>query len=97
MTLVDPKPVVLEIARPAKSPSSDEDEIIIINQGYPTEQDEITINDEVYNVSGMMRVTKDGSVYAGNSTDDPRDLSCKCWFVYSVRTYTATTYVATAC
>ena len=91
MTLVDPKPVVLEIARPAKSPSSDK--VIIINQGYPTEQDEITINDEVYNVSGMMRVTKDGSVYAGNITDDPRDLSCKC----SVRTYSYSYYVATAC
>ena len=76
----DPKPVVVEIARPVRPPSSDNDEIIIINEGYP-EQDEIEINNEAFNVSGMMRVTQDGSIFAGRSTRDQTDLSCKCWFV----------------
>ena len=82
LTLIDPKPVVLEIAKPAKPRGSDDDKIaIILNQGYPVEQDVIKINDEVYNVSGMMRVAQDGSIYAGNKTDDPKNLSCKCWFI----------------
>ena len=83
MTLVNPRHVVLEIARPAKSPSSDKDEIII-NQGYPTQEDKIQIKDEFYKVYGMVQVTKDGSIYAGNSTEDKSDRSCKCWFVYCV-------------
>jgi len=84
-TLIDPKPVVVEIAKPR----SGDDKIVIVNQGYPAEQDVIKINDEVYNVSGMMRVDRDGSIYAGKKTDDPTNLSCKCWFVQFTYIHTA--------
>ena len=77
----DPKPVVVEIAMPVRPPpgppSSDKDEIIIINEGY-SEQDEIKSNDKVFSVSGMMCVTEDGSVFAGRGTRNQTDLSCKC-------------------
>ena len=71
----DPNPVVVEIAKPKSRPSSGEEEIII-NEGYP-EEDEIKIRDEVFNVSGMMRVNQDGSIFAAVGTHDQTDLSCK--------------------
>ena len=73
----DPNPVVVEIAKPkSHQASSEEDEIIIINEGYP-EKDEIQIRDEVFSVSGMMRVNQDGSIFAARGTQNKEDLSCK--------------------
>ena len=81
MWIRNPNPVVVEIATPqSHQPSSEEDEIIIINEGYP-QQDEIQIHDEVFSVSGMMRVDQDGSIFAApgthDQTKDQADLSCK--------------------
>lgn len=87
----DPNPVVLEIAKPkSHQPSSEEDEIIIINEGYSRrEQDEIQIRDEVFSVSGMMRVNQNGSIFAARGTHDQTDLSCKllCSYIKPPRPY----------
>lgn len=80
MWVRDPKPVVVEVAKPKAHPTSDEDEIIIIEEGFPQE-DEIKINDEAFNLSGIMRVNSDGSIFAARGGNDPKDPSCKC-FIY---------------
>ena len=73
----DPNPVVVEIAK-QKSHPSEEDEIIIINEGFPKPEDEeIKIRDEVFKVSGVMRVDQDGNIFAVRGTRDQTDLSCK--------------------
>ena len=75
----DPNPVVVKIAKPKSRPSSGEEEITI-NEGF-LEKDEtdsaIKIRDEAFPVSGMIRVSQDGSIFSAVISRDQADLSCK--------------------
>ena len=69
---------MVESAKPKSHPSSDDEETVIINEGFP-KKDEIQIRGEVFNICDMMRVNQDGSIFAARSTHDQTDFSCKCF------------------
>lgn len=77
----DRKSVFVEIATP-KSQSSNakpDEKIIIDEEVFTGEQDEIIINDQRFHISGTMRVKEDGSIVAAPSRPDPNDPSGKCF------------------
>ena len=83
---LDPTPVVVEVAKPKAEPISDDEELIIVNEGIPPEKDQILVDDQVYNVYGAMSVQNDGrSIIVkpggqrGASTNpQSSDQTCKC-------------------
>jgi len=72
---LDPEPVVVEVAKP-KLGSGDDCEVIIINESYYKDEEEVIINDRRYSIFGSMRVLDDGSIVAGVPTN-LNDPSCK--------------------
>lgn len=86
----DPTPVVVEVAKPKTQAISEDNEIIIVSEGFPPpEKDEIKVDDQVYNVYGTMSVqdggrrivVKPGAQRGAQTSPQPTDSSgstCKC-------------------
>ena len=70
----DPTPVTVKVAE--RLNESVHVEVIITNEGYSTEEDQIIINEEC-SISGKLRAKEDGSVFVMASSGDPNDASCK--------------------
>ena len=88
----DPTPVVIEVAKPKTESISENNEIIIVEEGFPPpEKDEILVDDQAYNVYGTMSVQDGGHsivVKPGAQTSrqptDSSDSTCKCRATYKV-------------
>ena len=77
----DPEPVIVEFGKPKSQPNAGE-EVIIVNEGYSKENDEVFIKNEAFSIFGKMRVKpEDGSIVVAQPGAGRDDLSCKHFIV----------------
>jgi len=90
----DPKPVIVEFAKPKSQPTGGEEVVIIDNESFPAERDEINVNNETLSIFGKMRVKPDGSIVVAKPEDAYDPASCK-HFISRI-TYERTMYACSA-